>query len=72
MKHIWIVTCEGNPVGAYAKESDANLFAIRASGLMRLTGFKVSQIILYDDNSAGERTVFTAPAMPGEGLRICA
>lgn len=68
MRHIWVVTCEGNPVGAYSEEAEANLFAIRASGLMQISGFKVAQVILYGDESTGsppdEQTVFTVPAMP--------
>jgi hypothetical protein len=68
VKHIWVVTCEGNPVGAYSEEAEANLFAIRASGLMQISGFKVTQVILYGDQltdeSADEQTVFTVPAMP--------
>lgn len=64
MKNVWIVTCEGNPVAAYIEESEANLFAIRASGLMQMGGFKVSPVLLYESDSANDKTVFTPPAVP--------
>jgi hypothetical protein len=64
LKNIWIVTCEGNPVGAYTEESEANLFAIRASGLMQIGGFKVSPVMLYEPDAKNDKTVFTPPAVP--------
>ncbi len=64
MKNVWIVTCEGNPVAAYTEESEANLFAIRASGLMHIGGFKVTPILLYEPDSELDKTVFTPPAVP--------
>ncbi len=64
MKNVWIVTCEGNPVAAYTEESEANLFAIRASGLMQIGGFKVLPVLLYETDSNIDKTVFTPPAVP--------
>jgi hypothetical protein len=64
LKNVWIVSCEGNPVAAYTEESEANLFAIRASGLMQIGGFKVQQVLLYEPDSTNDKTVFTPPAVP--------